>query len=501
LTFSGNSTLGDSANTVTLANNATLSFASNTTGLIQNKVLAVASSGGTLAVDSGSASFAGNGTLAGTLSIDTVASSSTLTLSGNLGGAGGLRKIDGGTLTITGGNSYGGGTEFNGGTLNLNSSSGYAVPGNLTYTGSATLNLNRGSESGGQSQIAPTAVVTFSDLVGYQFFNLIGHTVTVEGIEMTYPATAPNGQVAIQNNDPTNTTVGKLIIDSQNSHTFLGIIRDTANGGKLALVKRGPGTQTLLSADSGGYTGGLTVEAGTLDYSGGALPVGNYTVTGGTLNIGALKQSIGTFQITGGLVSAASTGSLTGNAVYDVQGGTVQAILAGTVGLTKTQAATAALQGANTYSGPTKITGGVLELDATGQINGSSPVTNDAILRIAGGSHTVGTIGGAGATEVLSGTLIATSMTQNALSNDGVTVLSGGGNIATISGTGTLNVTGGTLTAGSVVQGSLIIGTSGGGVASAAAGSPSAPVPEPGTWLLALIGVVGWCGLRRLYSR
>ena len=43
----------------------------------------------------------------------------------------------------------------------------------------------------------------------------------------------------------------------------------------------------------------------------------------GTLNLGTRSQSIGTFQITGGTVTG--TGTLTSNAAYDIQGGTVGA--------------------------------------------------------------------------------------------------------------------------------------------------------------------------------
>ena len=94
--------------------------------------------------------------------------------------------------------------------------------------------------------------------------------------------------------------------------------------GKLAFVKSGTGTLTLTGSNCGQYTGGLTVNAGTLDYSSGALPNCNYTISGGTLNIGNRTKSIGTFQITGGTVTG--TGSLTSNADYDVQAGAVDVV-------------------------------------------------------------------------------------------------------------------------------------------------------------------------------
>ena len=43
-------------------------------------------------------------------------------------------------------------------------------------------------------------------------------------------------------------------------------------------------------ANTGSYTGGLTVNAGTLDCSGGEVPTCNYMISGGTLNIGAIPR-------------------------------------------------------------------------------------------------------------------------------------------------------------------------------------------------------------------
>ena len=65
----------------------------------------------------------------------------------------------------------------------------------------------------------------------------------------------------------------------------MGGLCDTSytGNGTLALVKGGSGTLTLSGAHSGGYTGGLTVNAGTLDLSNGVLPDCTITINGGTL--------------------------------------------------------------------------------------------------------------------------------------------------------------------------------------------------------------------------
>ena len=84
----------------------------------------------------------------------------------------------------------------------------------------------------------------------------------------------------------------------------------------------------------------MTVNGGTLDYSGGVLPglasgvYCPYTISGGTLNIGSMSTFIGTFQLAGGTVTG--TGTLTSNAAYDIESVAHSAVLAGSVGLNKT---------------------------------------------------------------------------------------------------------------------------------------------------------------------
>jgi autotransporter-associated beta strand protein len=67
-----------------------------------------------------------------------------------------------------------------------------------------------------------------------------------------------------------------------------------------------------------------------------------------------------------------------------------------------------------TNTGQTIIEEGILALDATGQIE-TDVITNNAHFQILEDTHTVGTITGNGSTEVISGSLTATSLHQNVL--------------------------------------------------------------------------------------
>ncbi|MBN2580810.1 MAG: autotransporter-associated beta strand repeat-containing protein [Pirellulales bacterium] len=146
--------------------------------------------------------------------------------------------------------------------------------------------------------------------------------------------------------------------------------------GTVGLTKTGEGTATVTAPI---YTGTTTIQEGTLTIL-GTLPGGNYAIHGGILDIGTLSRPIGYFQMTGGTVSGTST--LTSNAPYDVQAGTINANLAGPIGLNKTGAGTAILNGQNTYMGGTTVSGGTLQIGnggTTGSITGNI-VNNSALV-------------------------------------------------------------------------------------------------------------------------
>ena len=80
-------------------------------------------------------------------------------------------------------------------------------------------------------------------------------------------------------------------------------------------------------------------------------------------------------QLTSGSITG-TTGVLTSTTAFDLQAGSVSAILGGSVGANKTTAGTVTLSGANTYSGATAINGGTLTLSgASGAIASSSGIT------------------------------------------------------------------------------------------------------------------------------
>ncbi len=374
-------------------------------------------------------------------------------ISGPITGTGTLNIATTGALLISGtsGNSYTGATTITGNsTVTLAKTLGNAITGDFTIANWSSGVVVQGSNP----QFPAGAKVTFSG-GGEPRILLSGNTVTVGGISATEGSL---GGIIENIGGPSGPADATFIVNNDSNCTYNGEIRDSVEGkGKLAFVKNGAGSLTLTGGYySGQYTGGLTVNNGTLNYSAGRLPGGSYTINGGTLNAGSLSHSIGTFKITGGTVSG--TGTLTSNTAYDVQAGTIGIKLAGAgIALNKTTSGTAILTGSDSYSGTTTISAGTLQLGAggsTGTLTASSIVINPGAtfdVNRSGAISFTNKISGAG-TLAKDGTgtltLSGNSFSGNLLVNNGMLSYSG---VSTLP-TGNYTITGGTLSLGARSQ-------------------------------------------------
>jgi autotransporter-associated beta strand protein len=182
------------------------------------------------------------------------------TLSRNLTQPGlGLVKSGNATLNLTGANTSNGTVKLFGGALNADSTTGTAINGDLQI-GKGLMNVV--FNFGGNNQLAPTSVITFTNGNFYSSkVNLRGTSQTISGLDgSAFPA---NKVTVIQNDEvgqPGYTEPpgdASLTINATSNHSFYGLIRNQ-EGGVVSVTKNGPGIQefkNLHDVQGYGYTG------------------------------------------------------------------------------------------------------------------------------------------------------------------------------------------------------------------------------------------------------
>jgi autotransporter-associated beta strand protein len=424
--------------------------------------------GGVLQIGSGSTtgSIAGNVVDNGMLVFNR---SDAVVFNGNISGAGTLRKIGTGTLTLSGSNSYSGATLIDSGTLQVSSGAAIDDLSKVQMAAGATLALG--------------ANETVGSLEGFGSVNTGGFTLTTGGNNSSTPFT---GQIS-GSGGLTKAGNGVLQLGGTNTYSgattiIAGIV--IANGGSaigdLSAVDVGFDTELLLGGNEvigslagagnvnlGGFTltaggnntsttysgvisgsGGLTkAGTGTLTLSGSNTYSGFTSILGGTLlaNGGAALSNLSTVDVSAGamlvLGAAETIGALHGAGSVDNGGFTLttggnnsgrifSGVMSGSGGLIKIGSGTQVLSGNNTYSGLTTISAGTLQLGnggTTGSVAGD--VVNNGRLQFARSNATTfdGDISGSGslwkslsntltlsgnntytgATDVFGGTLVA----------------------------------------------------------------------------------------------
>ncbi|MFI5032493.1 MAG: autotransporter domain-containing protein [Reyranellales bacterium] len=216
---------------------------------------------------------------------------------------------------------------------------------------------------------------------------------------------------------------GSLDLHQDTNAVLTNVITGTGS-----VSKSGVGILELSGAST--YTGGTTVNAGTLQLSGGSLAsTGALTVNGGTFGLNGQTQTVGALSGTGGTIDLGA-GTLTAG---DSTTGAFAGTIIGSGGLIKQGNGTVILSGANTYTGDTVVNAGVLAV--TGSLTGNTIVNAGGTLQGTGtvGATTVNSGGALGAGS--SGTLTVGSLAQNA----GSTFLAMPASLVSVTGTATLN--------------------------------------------------------------
>ncbi|ODN45652.1 autotransporter-associated beta strand repeat-containing protein [Salmonella enterica] len=457
-------------------------------------------SGGTLVATNVDALGSGDVTDDATLELNTGG-----TFDNAIGGSGNVVKSGADTLTLSGSNSYTGGTTISGGTL---VASNVEALGTGDVTNNATLELNTGGDF--INNIGGTGRVEKSG----------DDTLTLSGSNTYTGGTLINGGTLVASNVEALGTGD--VTDNATLALNTGGTFDNAISGSGQVVKSGDETLTLSGTNS--YTGGTTISGGTLVATNvealGSGDVTDYATlelnTGGTFDnaisgsgqvvksgdkmltlSGANSYSGGTLISDGTLVAsnveALGTGDVTNNATLALNtGGDFTNNISGSGQVVKSGDDTLTLSGANSYTGGTTISGGTLvatNVDALG----TGDVTNSSTLELNTGGTFDNAISGSGqvvksgdetltlsgsntytgGTLISGGTLVATNVdalgtgdvTDNATLelNTGGTfdnVISGSGQVVK-SGDDTLTLSGAnSYTGGTLISGGTLVATS-----------------------------------------
>ncbi|HCI7689638.1 TPA: autotransporter outer membrane beta-barrel domain-containing protein [Salmonella enterica] len=288
-----------------------------------------------------------------------------------ISGSGQVVKSGDETLTLSGSNTYTGGTLISGGTL---VASNVEALGSGDVTDNAVLELNTGGDfdnaisGSGQVVKSGDGALTLSGANSYSGGTLISDgTLVASNVE------------ALGTGDVTDDATLEL----NTGGTF-----DNAIGGSGNVVKSGADTLTLSGSNS--YTGGTTISGGTLVASN---------------------------------VEALGTGDVTNNATLELNtGGDFINNIGGTGRVEKSGDDTLTLSGSNTYTGGTTINDGTLIATSVDAL-GSGDVTNNAVLELNTGGDFINNIGGTGRVEKSGDETLTLSGTN---SYTGGTTISGG---------------------------------------------------------------------------
>ncbi|MHA7775783.1 autotransporter-associated beta strand repeat-containing protein [Roseibium sp. M-1] len=280
----------------------------------------------------------------------------TSTFSGAIGGTGGLVKTGLGTLTLSGSNTFTGGTSISAGTLAFGSSDdvtfGSVISGSgaVSQVGAGTLTLSGTNTYSGGTRVSSGVLAASSDA------NLgdASGGLTLDGGTLRFGAAFDLAATRVV------TLASGGIIDTNGFDTTLA----SAIVGSGGLSKIGEGVLTLTGSNT--YSGGTTISGGVLAASSDASlgdASGGLTLDGGTLQFGAAFDLAETRAFT-----LASDGSIDTNG-FDT---TLAQVVSGSGGLTKTGGGTLTLTGSNTYSGGTTISGGVLATSSDANLGDTS---------------------------------------------------------------------------------------------------------------------------------
>ena len=471
-TYTGSTTINGGSLQLTSVSS---SLANSNNLVITSGTFNIASGAGAKTVNNLSGTSAGNITLNENITINQTSDGE---FQGAISGVGkSLTKTGANKLTLSGTNTYSGGTSVSAGTLEGNT---LGLQGNITnnsivnFNQSASDGIYSGIMSGtGAVQKLGANTVTFSGENTYS-----GGTTVTAG---TLAGTATSLQGDITNN-------AALLFNQSTLGTYASVISGSGSVEKI-------GSDTLTLSGTNTYSGGTTVTAGTLagtatslqgDITNNAALLFNQSTPGtyasvisgsgsvgktgsNTLTLSGTNTYSGGTTVTAGTLAGTATslqGNITNNAALlfnQSTPGTYASVISGSGSVEKTGSNTLTLSETNTYTGSTTINGGSLQLTSA-----SSSIANSSSLVITSGTFNIASGAGAKTVNNLSGTSsgnitlnenITINQTsdgefQGIISGVGKSLTKTGANNLTMSGTNTYS--GGIIVSAGTLEGNTL---------------------------------------------
>ncbi len=399
---------------------------SNVTGVIQNSSTTTLTLSNTLAIGNGGTIFASNGALAfnesgaisgtGPLTLDANSSGSitlsntatgisptsiansgasvgTVTISGNIlsGLTGAVTQNSARSELILSGtaNAYTTGTTINAGLLQFGAAGSVPASGTITINSAGALNVAgafttvTGWLGSGKIAAGSAGALALTTATSAETINMAGFSNLMLGasVNSTYSG-------ALTPAATTNFLGG-------GGATLTLSVANQLNGSNSLVVAAAGSTGTVALTASNNYTGGTTINSGTLQINNDNVlgtapspsPATNITFAGSSILQASLFTNV-TLNVNRNVSIGAGV-----NATVDPQTSTttINGVVSGTTGsLTKISAGTLILNGLNTYGGGTTVQAGVLQF-GSGAVpsTGSITINSAGALNVAGAFTTV----------------------------------------------------------------------------------------------------------------
>jgi autotransporter-associated beta strand protein len=353
----------------------------------------------------------------------TTTTDSNATLAGSITDGSGvvsLTKAGGGTIYMSGSNSYSGNTTVTGGQIRTaangvadgfnNSAFG---TGNVIVSGSGSVVLRNGTTLANNFTIGGIGLSSSGTQGAIRgSFSTSNRTATISGSvalssNATITTAASNGITGsrLSLTGPVSLGASTLTLAPDicvTNSTSSQIVISGSVAGTGAIVVSGSAQSSVLLSGNNSYSGGTTLASGTLMVGAGrALGSGSATINGGVLDLNGQALSVGglssgTAAVIRSSVAGPASVTTTTDSNMTLAGSITDG--AGVVSLTKAGAGIIYMSGSNSYSGNTTVTGGQIRTAANG--------ANDGFNNNAFGTGNV-VVSGSGSVALRNGTTLA----------------------------------------------------------------------------------------------